>query len=311
MRKHHRLSKATLAVLLAVVVGVVACGGAAEDVPEPWETAGRAAEQSYRAELMAQAESGFREALRLATLADSDVGRMNSLEGLAASNAASGKLDEADSLYSVLLDLQRQRLAADSLSGMAMVRTLGSLGQINLSRGEISRSDSFFTRIMDLHSKGEVDLRAEEPALAYALRGLGEVLAARGQTAAADSLRARALGLRLYGQGFSLFVGDDMVRAEEIWRRALAHQDSVLGTHHTDVAQTAHALGQLLELVGRQDEAISQYERATQIYSALGTTPIQQARTLDHLGGVLQSSNPAAANSLHRRANEIRNRMTP
>ncbi len=54
---------------------------------------------------------------------------MNALDGLAATHSVGGKMVAADSLYRVLLDLQRRRLEVDSLSGMVVARTLGSLGQ--------------------------------------------------------------------------------------------------------------------------------------------------------------------------------------
>ena len=290
----------------AVLLLLTACGETTESTPEPWELAGHAAEQAYRDQQMEQAEAGFREALRLASAAGSSTGRMHALEGLAASHAATGKLAIADSLYCILLDLQQQRLEADSLSGMVVVRTLGSLGEINLSRGEIDGAEGYFSRIMELDRSGLVDLRPEEPALAYALHGRGKVLAARGRAAAADSLRSRAQGLRLFAQGFSLYIGDDMVRAEQAWRRALAHQEEGLGAEHEDVARTAHALGQLLELLGRRQDAIDQYHRAARVYATTAASPIDEARVLDDLALLLQTQELGRSDSLRSRASRLR-----
>jgi tetratricopeptide (TPR) repeat protein len=294
---------------VALALALTSCADTSRDAPQPWQEAGQAAQQAYRAQRMEQAEAGFREALRLADEADSQVGRMNALEGLAAFLAVADDLDAADSLYTILLQMQRRRLEADSLSGMVVVRTLGSLGQINLRRHDVERADSFFSGIMDLDRRGQVDLRAEEPALAYAVQGLGEVLAARGQAAAADSLRQRAVGLRLYAQGFSLYVGLDMAGAEETWRRALAHQDRVLGPEHQDVARTAHALGGVLEFVGRRDDAIQLYRRAARVYRLTGDSPIDEARVLDDLAALLQSRRPAHSDSMRQRASRIRREM--
>jgi tetratricopeptide (TPR) repeat protein len=162
---------------------MAACDESAQ-IPEPWMVAIQAAQQASQAKQTEEAESGFREALRLATEAGSEKGRMNALDGLAATHSVGGKMVAADSLYRVLLDLQRRRLEVDSLSGMVVARTLGSLGQINLNRGEFAQADSFFNGILELDRGGRVDLRPEEPALAYALQGRAEVLAARGQTEA-------------------------------------------------------------------------------------------------------------------------------
>ncbi len=84
----------------------------------------------------------LREALQQAEEAESETGRRHSLEGLAATLTGAGRLDIADSLHCVLLDLQRHRLDIDSLAGLVVVRTLGSLGEINLSHGRVDRADS-------------------------------------------------------------------------------------------------------------------------------------------------------------------------
>ena len=291
--------------LAAVLLLAASCSDAPQAPPEPWEAASRAAEQAYRAQQMDDAESGFREALRLAEQAGSSGGRMNALEGLAAAHASSGKLDVADSLFSVLLASQRRQLDADSLSGMVVIRTLGSLGEINIGRGDIPRAERFFAAILEMDRTGQVDLRPEEPALAYALQGLGQIRAARGEDSAADSLRGRALGLRMFGQGFSLYVGDDLTRAEEVWQQALDHQQRILG-EHVDVARTAHALGQLFELQGRRDDAITQYRHAAEIYTTLGVFPMHEARVLDDLANLLQTQDPAQGERLRQRAARVR-----
>lgn len=295
--------------LLILAGWLTCCTAAPEATPEPWEAAARTAQQAYRSQELSNAEAGFREALRLAETTASEAGRRHSIEGLAATLAGAGRLDAADSLYSILLNLQRHRFEADSLSGMAVVRTLGSLGEINLRGGDVDRADSFFTSIMDLRHSGQVDLRAEEPALAYTIHGLGEVLAARGQTAAADSLRGRAMGLQLYAQGFSLYLGEDVVRAEETWRRALDQQERLLGAGHADLARTAYALGGLLELLGRRNDAIEQYRRAAHVYATTGDSPIDEARVLDDLARLLQMQQPAYSDSLRQRASLIRREL--
>ncbi len=287
---------------------LASCGDEPQDVPEPWEAAGRAAQEAYHAQQMDQATAGFREALRLAQQAGSEMGQMSALEGLAASLASGRKLDAADSLYSVLLQQQQRQFDADSLSGMVLIRTLGSLGQINLGRGDIPRAELFFASILELDHTGRVDLRPEEPALAFALQGLAEVLAAKGQTSAADSLRSRAIGLLQFGQGFSFYVGGDFAHAEEAWQQALEHQTRSPGTEQ-DIARTAHALGQLYELQGRRDDAAEQYRHAAEIYTRSGSSPIHEARVLEDLADLLQPQEPATSDSLRQRAARVRHSM--
>ena len=90
---------------LVALVALTSCGDPSGDTPVPWQEASHAAQQAYQAQRMEEAQTGFREALRLADEAGSEVGRMNAFEGLAASLAVAGDLGAADSLYTILLDL--------------------------------------------------------------------------------------------------------------------------------------------------------------------------------------------------------------
>lgn len=300
IRRHRRVP----AFLLSVAV-LTSCSESPLAEIEPWETAARAAEEAYRSQQFDQAQAGFQQALQLAEASGNERGRFSALEGLAASYAVAGSLDAADSLYSILLVRQQAQLAADSLSGMVLVRTLGSLGEINLGRGDVVRAEAYFASILQLDRMGTVDLRPEEPALAYVLQGLGQIRASRGDSAAADSLLARALGLRLYGQGFSLYVGDDLERAEDAWRQALAQQQSALGAHE-DVARTAHALGRLLALRGVPDEAVAQYRQALDVHTRAGSSPRLTAAVLEDLANLVVQQDPVEGDSLRRRAAHLR-----
>jgi tetratricopeptide (TPR) repeat protein len=59
--------------------------------------------------------------------------------------------------------------------------------------------------------------------------------------------------------------------AEELYRRALAIKEKVLGTDHPDTALTVHNIATLLAALGRSAEAEALYGRALAVFeTALG-----------------------------------------
>jgi serine/threonine-protein kinase len=291
-----------------LAAALCASGGAGDEElrVEPWRAQLRRGDQALRQQQVGPARAEFAAALETARAAGSEEGRLAALDGLATTTAIQGDLAGAESLYVQLLDLQRRRLDADSLAGMALVRTLGSLGEISLGLGELAAAQRSFEQILDLGRTGVVDLRPEEAALGYALHGLAEVARARGDTAGADSLAGRAMGLRLYAQGFDHYTGDDLQQAEGVWRRALAEQERVLGPAHIDVARTAHALGRLYAFQRRMDEAVLHHRRAVRAYELSGADPSEHAAALTDLAADLEAAEPAAADSLRLRAAALR-----
>lgn len=283
---------------------VLASCGAADQAPESWRKAAIEAKRAVRAQHFGKADTLFAEVLQMAAEDGSESGRLVAIEGLAASHALRGNLGVADSLYSVLLDMQRRRFEADSLSGMALVLTLRSRGEINLSRGLPELAGVDFADILRLDADGAVDLRPEEGTLAFTIEGLGQVRAAGGDTLGADSLGGRATGLKLYAQGFSEYVGDDFDRAEQTLRAALHHQERFLGEHE-DLARTAHALGRVYDMRGRRREAARQYELAARVYERIGTSPLDHAAALDDLAAALPADSQRG-DGLRQRAAALR-----
>ncbi|MBQ38304.1 MAG: hypothetical protein CME04_18120 [Gemmatimonadaceae bacterium] len=266
----------------------------------------RAGQQAFREQRYPGAEASFTEALALARVDGAITGQLIALDGLAASHAVRGNLPPADSLYSRLLGLQRHRFEVDSLSGRMLVRTLGTLSEISLNRGLLDRADSLLNHILELDASGAIDLRPEEATLAFTMQGLGNVLAARGDVAGASVFHDRAAGLKLYAQGFSYYVGDKLERAEQAFRGAMQHQERVLGPDHDDLARSAHALGRLFDLQGRQREALSLYERAVRVYASAGSGRLGHAAALDDLAQALPDGS-SRIDSLRQRAITLRN----
>lgn len=304
----HAWLRPWAAAFLVAALSASGCAGDDELRVEPWRVQLRRADQALRQQQVGPARAQFAAALEMARSAGSEEGRLAALDGLATTTAIQGDLAGAESLYVQLLDLQRRRLDADSLAGMALVRTLGSLGEIRLGLGELASAQGAFAQILDLGRDGVVDLRPEEAALGYTLHGLGQVARARGDTAGADSLAGRAMGLRLYAEGFSHYTGDDLPQAEGVWRRALVEQERVLGPAHVDVARTAHALGRLYDVQRRLDDAVLHLRRAVGAYELSGADPSEHAAALTDLAADLEAAAPAAADSLRQRAAALRRR---
>lgn len=306
MSRSPHLIRAIRAIALGVAgLSLLGCGESATPAA-PWQLQLRAAEQAFRAKDFAQAGGLYTDALDLARAAGSASGSVSALDGLAATHAVQGDLAAAESLYVELLDLQRRAVAADSLSGMYLVRSLGSLSEINLSRGDIDAAHSCLAQILALDADGTIDLHPEEGALAYTLHGLGEIMRAKGDSVRGATYVARAGGLQMYAQGFAQYVGDDLSRAEDSLRRALAHQTQALGPGHEDVARTAHLLGRLYEYRGRRVEAVAQYRHAVRAFAASATAPLDHAAALEDLATAISRTEPAAADSLRRQATTVR-----
>ena len=298
----HRITAGAL--LLAAAMGCAGDPETAGPAPEPWREPMQAAEQAFREQKLPQAETAFREMLRVAEASTSVQGRVMALEGLATVRALQGDMAAADSLYRQVLDVQSQRFAADSLGADAFVRILGTLGEINLRLGATGEAEGFFGRILEMAATGAVDLPAEEPILAYAIRGLGVARAARGD-ASADSLERRAQGLQLYAQGFAALVGEDLDAAEKAYREALQAQTAGAGATGADIGRTAAALARLLELRGRAAEALSLFEQAAAAYADDGGAPADHAAALSDWAAALPPSASARADSLRQRAAEL------
>lgn len=295
--------------IAAIVAAAALLSACADDeplaAPEPFLATLQEAQGAFREGDYEAAAEGFAVSLTQAEASGSIDGRLASLDGLGAAHAVRGQLAEAERFFAQLLALQEERLAADSLSAQVLARTLGQLGEIRLNRGRLAAADSCFQRILQLDTLGVVDLRPEEPLLAYTLDGVAAVLDARGRAEAADSLRQRSHGLKLYAQGFSYYLRDDLEQAEKAWRSALQQQARAVGESHLDMARTATWLGRLYELRGQPADARRQYELADGIHDRAGGAPAAHADLLDDLADLIAATG-GDVTDVRRRAADLR-----
>ena len=297
------------AVLSCALAGFLA--GCGQPEVEPWRAGVSAGAKSLHSKNYEQAAVQYRQALAQADASRSTEGRRAAVQGLAMAFAMSNKLAAAESLYLQLLDLQRQALEADSLSGVTLARNLGSLGEISLRLGKVDRADSCWSEVLRLGEAGLVDLLPEERTLAYTLNGLSKVSRSRGDTARADSLAELALGLQVYAFGFENYIGGNLEKAEQLYHEARGRFESQYGPDHGLVGLSHRALGRLYEYQGRRTDAVDQYQRAVAAYEGAGAGSVDLAWVLEDLAGVLDEGRADEAARLRRRAAALRRGRRP
>ena len=298
-----------LAITACLLTGVLA--GCGEPELEPWQVRVRGGQKALHDKLYDRAVTHFGAALEEAAAAGSREGRLAALSGLAMGRAMRGDLAQAESLYVEVLALQRERMAADSLSGLVLARTLGSLAEISLRLGRVDRAETHLSEILQLGEAGLVDLLPEDRTMSYTLHGLSRVLRLRGDTARADSLAERALALQLYAFGFENAIGDDLGKAEQYYGESRGRFESLYGPDHEDVALAHHALGRLYEYQGRRDEAVTQYQRAVASYQGAGGPALALALVMEDLAAILDAGQADEAARLRRRASALRQGRPP
>lgn len=294
-----------LPALALVALTWIGCQSTPEPEIEAWMPSVREARQAVRQGDYQTAADAFSRSLTQAEASGSSQGRLAALDGLAATLAVRGQLGQADSLYGVLFSEQRQLVDIDSVSAQMLGSTLAQRGEVRLNRGDLAGADSCFVEILRLDSLGVIDLHPQESLLAFILSSRGHILDAAGQTAQANALRERAAALKLYAQGFSYYVGDDLQQAEQVLRGALQQQNRVLGEDHQDTARTTWLLAHLYEMAGQPAAALRHYELTDGIYTRSGASPARHADVLNDWADLLESQNQAT-DVLRQRAQRLR-----
>ena len=154
------------------------------------------------------------------------------LNNLASTFVALGKLAEAEPLYERALSLDEKARGREHPD---VATDLNNLAELYRIQGRYARAEQLYRQALAIDEKA---LGAEHPSVATDLNNLALVFRAQ----------------RRYGE------------AEQLYRRALAIKEKAMGRAHPSVAATLHNLAALYGMQGRHAEAEELYGRALTIY---------------------------------------------
>ncbi|MGA7305706.1 MAG: serine/threonine-protein kinase [Rhodothermales bacterium] len=224
---------------------------------------------------------------------DGEDQRMGSLIGeLASLRLEQSRLQEADSLFRIALDL-RKRLApsaspeiAAGLTGLANTRT---------QLGEFEEAEALHREALKID---EIAFGGDDLTVAEDLQNLGWVVWRLAKYSEADSVLNRALTIQRHHKKaddhkvaltlatlgkVKSSLGDEAA-AEKLHRDALALRRRILGDRHPDVALSLSDLALVVQRQGRLDEASDLFEEALDLESSsLGWEHAYTINTLNNL----------------------------
>jgi len=179
-----------------------------------------------------QAERSAREALAEArkTFGDRHLNTETSLANLALALRFRGKHEEAEKHYRGALAMREKRLGPSHPSTALL---LGNLAEAIQAQGRYAEAEKLQRRVLPIFEKAYGD----DPKTATTLNNLGAALRAQGRHK----------------------------EAEPVLRRALIMKENTLGPYSPSVAHTLANLAEVLDQLGKKDEAIKMRLRAAAI----------------------------------------------
>lgn len=187
----------------------------------------------------------------------------------------SGKFPEAVELYGRALEIMEARLGPDHQAVATIYHNLGGLAH---ARGDFVNAEPLARQAVTIR---EGALGADHPAVAADRAALAPILDALGRHDEAQRLLQEALqiyvergddyeiGVTLNNLGAIAFRRDDPASAMNLFRRALASKELVLGENHPELAPTLNNLAVVHEALGNREVARALYERAIAILEAV------------------------------------------
>jgi serine/threonine protein kinase/Tfp pilus assembly protein PilF len=212
-----------------------------------------------------QAERHYRDALAMrralgeATLS----GQARDLNDLAGLLQARGNYEQAEPLFREALEINRKLLGEDHVD---LAINLNNVGMTLVGRGELAQAEPLIQRALEIFRKQVGDTSLE---VATTLRNQARIYRSLGKLAEAEAAAAESLAIRraLLGNehplvGEALFTSAVLLHdqkkwaeAEAMYRQALSVRRVALGPSAGPTTRTAAALGEVLQQLGRQQEA--------------------------------------------------------
>ena len=215
-------------------------------------------------------------------------------------------------------------------------QVLGNRANDLAAKGQFREAESLQQRVVQIHEKA---LGPEHPLTATSISNLGNMLYLQGKFSEAEQVHRRALAIRMkvlgsghpdtaislnnlanvlfeQGKDEQLAPSEQRARArdqirvftetEDLYRRALAIQESALGPEHPAIGATLNNLGALLDQGGRHSEAEPLQRRALAVLEkGLGPLHPDTAATLTSLAVSLDRQGKIVeAEAIYRRAVE-------
>ncbi len=234
-----------------------------------WETSDQAA-----------ADALFRQALdtRRRVLGDRDEATLATLNNLALSLQAQGRLDDAEPIYRDVLRFRAE--ISGRAADRARASTMHNLAWLLSARGDARGADSAFAAVLGLRRELYT---GDHAYLANSLQALANSRTRIGQLTQADSLAREALAMRrrLFGDvhprvaetlGTLASITQargDYEAARAFYEDAIAMQRETLGAESQAVALTLANLGSMLNSVGQFARAESPNSEAWRLYEAI------------------------------------------
>lgn len=184
---------------------------------------------------------------------------------------ARGQYQEAETLHHRVLAIHERTLGAEHPN---TATSLSNLGNVLYLQGKFAEAEQVHRRTLRIREKV---LGSGHPDTATSLNNLANVLFMQGKDDRMSPSEARA---RFFA-GQSVVSGTEV---ENLYRRAVAIQESALGPDHPALANTLNNLGALLDQRGEHSEAESLQRRALAILEkSLGPLHPETAATLTSL----------------------------
>jgi CHAT domain-containing protein/Tfp pilus assembly protein PilF len=219
---------------------------------------------------------------------------INYINSLAASYAESGSYTTADSLYSVSLEVGKQKYGKHS---KIYAITLNETGRMYKEAGRYDEALKNYRQTLQIEKK---ITGSNSPEYAQILHDFGVLFKEMGRYAESEQSFSNAKKIRVvnpgrFSEAYATTLNDvgnlykamgRYKKAEKVYVEALEIRRKTLGKHHADYASSLNALARIYDKIDKKDEALKLYKEARDIRKeVLGEQHPDYAVSLDNLAG--------------------------